>query len=227
VALHFLVFAIEKACLIFDDLFSFLKSSTLLQLRFVQQIMATTSDLAKGVIVRFNGELHVCEEVVHRTPGNLRAFYQVKMRNLRHGRIVENRFRSGEEVEVVETERKTFQYLYRDGDDFVLMDNQTYDQTHVPSSAFGEQAKFLKESMTVEVVYASDGSIVQAEAPTFVELTVIDTSPSTKDERATASTKPATLETGAVVQVPMFVLTGDVVRVDTRTGEYIDRVSKK
>lgn len=189
--------------------------------------MATTSDLSKGVIVRFNGELHVCEEVIHRTPGNLRAFYQVKMRNLRHGRIVENRFRSGEEVEVVETERKTFQYLYRDGDNFVLMDNETYDQTNVPISAFGEQAKFLKESMTVEVVYARDGSIVQAEAPTFVELTVTDTSPSTKDERATASTKPATLETGAVVQVPMFVLTGDVVRVDTRTGEYIDRVNKK
>ncbi|MFQ3596963.1 MAG: elongation factor P [Chloroherpetonaceae bacterium] len=189
--------------------------------------MATTSDLSKGVIVRFNGELHVCEEVVHRTPGNLRAFYQVKMRNLRHGRIVENRFRSGEEVEVVETERKTFQYLYRDGEDFVLMDNETYDQTNVPTSAFGEQAKFLKESMTVEVVYASDGSIVQAETPTFVELTVTDTSPTTKDERATASTKPATLETGAVVQVPMFVLTGDVVRVDTRTGAYLDRVNKK
>lgn len=188
--------------------------------------MATTSDLAKGVILRFNGELHVLEEVQHRTPGNLRAFYQAKMRNLRNGKIVENRFRSGEEVEIVQTERKNFQYLYRDGDDFVLMDNETYDQINIPSSAFGEPAKFLKESMPVEVVFSSTNEIVQAEVPTFVELAVTDTSSVTKDDRATAGTKPATLETGAVIQVPMFVLTGDVVRVDTRTGTYVDRVKK-
>lgn len=188
--------------------------------------MATTSDLAKGVILRFNGELHILEEVQHRTPGNLRAFFQAKMRNLRNGKIVENRFRSGEEVEIVQTERKHYQYLYRDGDDFVLMDNDTFEQINIPVSAFGESAKFLKEGMPVEVVFSVDNELVQAEAPTFVELTVTDTSSVTKDDRATAGTKPATLETGAVIQVPMFVLTGDVVRVDTRTGEYVDRVKK-
>ncbi|MDX2129968.1 MAG: elongation factor P [Chloroherpetonaceae bacterium] len=189
--------------------------------------MATTADLSKGLIIRFNNELHVLEEVIHRTPGNLRAFYQVKMRSIRNGRIVENRFRSGEEVEIVDTERKTFQYLYRDGEDFVLMDNETYDQTNVSSTAFGEASKFLKESMTVEVVYANDGSIVQAEAPNFVELSVTDTSSITKDDRATAGTKPATLETGAVIQVPMFVMVGDVIRVDTRSGAYLDRINNK
>ncbi len=188
--------------------------------------MATTSDLSKGVILRFNGELHLLEEVIHRTPGNLRAFYQAKMRNLRNGRVVENRFRSGEEVEIVQTERRKYQYLYRDGEDFILMDNETYDQITVTPVAFGEQAKFLKESMPVDVVFASDNSIIQAEIPTFVELTVTETDPSTKDDRATSGTKPATLETGAVIQVPMFVVTGDVVRVDTRTREYMDRVKK-
>jgi elongation factor P len=188
--------------------------------------MATTSDLSKGVILRFNGELHVLEEVIHRTPGNLRAFYQAKMRNLRNGKIVENRFRSGEEVEIVNTERKVFQYLYKDGDDFVLMDNDTYEQINVVSTAFGNAAKFLKESMTVEVVFASDNSIVQAETPNFVELAITETSSVSRDDRATAGTKPATLETGAVIQVPMFVMTGDTVRVDTRTGDYLDRVKK-
>jgi elongation factor P len=188
--------------------------------------MATTSDLAKGVILRFHGELHVLEEVQHRTPGNLRAFYQAKMRNIRNGKTVENRFRSGEEVEIVDTERKIFQYLYREGEDFVLMDNATYEQMNVPTLAFGLCAKFLKEAMTVEVVFASDGMIIQAEIPNFVELQVTDTSTVSKDDRATSGTKSAILETGAVIQVPMFVMTEDLVRVDTRSGAYLDRVKK-
>ncbi|KAK3604957.1 hypothetical protein CHS0354_000621 [Potamilus streckersoni] len=186
--------------------------------------MATTSDLAKGIMIKFSNELFVVEESIHRTPGNLRAFYQVKMRSVKNSRILEHRFRSGEEIEIIRTERRVFQMLYRDGDDFVLMDNQNYDQINVGMSEFGPSAKFIKEGMNVDVVFASDESIVQAEAPTFVELKVIETSSITKDDRATSGSKSAKLETDASVQVPMFITTGDSVRIDTRTGEYMDRV---
>ncbi|MBC8044104.1 MAG: elongation factor P [Rhizobacter sp.] len=188
--------------------------------------MATTSDLTKGVILRFNGELHVLEEVQHRTPGNLRAFYQAKMRNLRNGKIVENRFRSGEEVQIVSTERKNYQYLYRDGTDFVLMDNGNYEQLTVSGEKIGEQSRFLKEGMEVDVVFSSDETIIQTEIPTFVNLKVTEADPTTKDDRATSGTKSAKLETGATIQVPMFVVEGDDIRIDTRTGEYMERIKK-
>jgi elongation factor P len=163
---------------------------------------------------------------VHRTPGNLRAFYQASMKNLKTGRNVEYRFSSSEQVDVIVTERKKYQYLYRDGADYVMMDTETYDQIHVPEVAIGSASRFLKDSVMVDIVFADDNSILEVELPTFVELEVTETSPASKDDRATSGTKPAIVETGAEVNVPMFIQTGSIIRIDTRSGEYMDRVKK-
>ena len=188
--------------------------------------MASISNISKGSIIRFRGEPHRIESLVHRTPGNLRAFYQAGMKNLTTGRNVEYRFSASETVDVIVTERKQYQYLYRDGEDFVMMDSRTFDQIHIAREIIGNPARFITEGMLVEIVFADDGSILEAELPTFVELAITETNPATKDDRATSGTKPAVLETGAEVNVPMFIQTGSVIRVDTRSGEYMERVKK-
>ncbi len=188
--------------------------------------MTSISNISKGSIIRFRGEPHRIENLVHRTPGNLRAFYQAGMKNLKTGRNVEYRFSASESVDLIVTERKQYQYLYRDGDDFVMMDSETFDQIHIARQIIGDPARFIKEGMTVDIVFADDGSILEAELSTFAELEITETSPATKDDRATSGTKPAILETGAEINVPMFIQTGSVVRVDTRSGDYIERVKK-
>nr|Q3ATP1.1 RecName: Full=Elongation factor P; Short=EF-P [Chlorobium chlorochromatii CaD3] len=188
--------------------------------------MPSISTVSKGSIIRFKGEPHSIESLIHRTPGNLRAFYQANMKNLKTGRNVEYRFSSSETVDVIVTERKQYQYLYRDGSDFVMMDNNTFEQINVPEVALGEGANFMKDNINVTIVFSDDGSILQVELPTFVEVEVTDTNPASKDDRATSGTKPAIVETGAEVNVPMFIQIGSVIRVDTRTGEYIERVKK-
>jgi elongation factor P len=187
--------------------------------------MASTADLRNGIFIRYNGELHVVEEFMHRTPGNLRAFYQVKMRNVRNGRVIENRFRSGEEIELVRVERKQFQYLFHDGQSYNFMDQETYDQIPVDEVLLGDGAKYLKESCVVEIMF--DGPTpVGAELPMNVELSVTETTPGVRGDTATSGTKPAVVETGASVNVPLFINEGDVIRVDTRTGAYLERVKK-
>jgi elongation factor P len=186
--------------------------------------MATTNDFRVGAVLKMDGELYQIEEFMHRTPGNLRAFVQAKMRNMKTGNTKEIRFRSGEEVTMVRTERKTFQFLYRDGTDFVFMDNESYEQINVPEKAVGDGAKFLRESDNADVVFAEDGSIIEVEIPNFVVLTISQTDPGMRGDTATGGTKPATLETGATVNVPLFLNEGDKVRVDTRKGIYLDRV---
>lgn len=188
--------------------------------------MTSISNASKGSIIRFRGEPHRIESLVHRTPGNLRAFYQAGMKNLKTGRNVEYRFSASESVDLIVTERKQYQYLYRDGDDFVMMDSETFDQITVARNTIGTPSRFLKEGMLVDIVFADDGSILDAELPIFVELEVTETNPATKDDRATSGTKPATLETGAEANVPMFIQTGSVIRVDTRSGEYMERIKK-
>ncbi|MEI7695008.1 MAG: elongation factor P [Chlorobium sp.] len=188
--------------------------------------MIPISNVSKGSIIRFKGEPHSIESLIHRTPGNLRAFYQANMRNLKSGRNVEYRFSASESVDLIVTERKQYQYLYQDGTDFVMMDNNTFDQIHVPTIALGSSSRFLKDGITVTIVFSDDGAILEVELPIFVELEVTETSPASKDDRATSGTKPAILETGAEVSVPMFIQTESVIRVDTRTGEYIERVKK-
>jgi elongation factor P len=185
--------------------------------------MATTSDVKVGSTIRFNGELFSVFEWQHRTPGNLRAFYQARLRNMKSGKMIENRFRSGEEVDLVRVERKKLQYLYKDGDSFVFMDQETFDQLHVDSSYVGEGAKFLKESEFVEILF-SGTEIIFVELPIFVNLAVLESEPGVKGDTATGATKPAKLETGAIVNVPLFICEGDVLKIDTRTGDYMERV---
>lgn len=185
--------------------------------------MATTADFRVGMVIKFNGELHRIDEFIHRTPGNLRAFVQAKLRNLRNGRVTENRFRSGETVEEVRVDQKEFQYLYHDGASYQFMDKESYEQIPVDEKILGDAAKFLKEGETIQLMLV-DGAVIGAEIPFNVQLKVVETVPGVKGDTATGATKPATVETGATVNVPLFINEGDVIKVDTRTGEYLERV---
>ncbi|MFM7014927.1 MAG: elongation factor P [Bacteroidota bacterium] len=185
--------------------------------------MATTSDVHVGTVLRINGELCVVTEWQHRTPGNLRAFYQGKMRNIRNGKILENRFRSGEEVEIARVEYKMMEYLYNDGEFLVCMDKENFEQTPIPETLFGDALKFLKEGMEVKVSFESEMPIL-AEAPTFVEMVITYCEPGVKGDTATNTLKPATMENGAIVNVPLFVGEGEKIKIDTRTGSYVERV---
>lgn len=185
--------------------------------------MAKASDVKSGNILRFNGELVTVEEFLHRTPGNLRAFYQARMRNVKTGKLVEYRFRTDEEVEIARVETNDYQYLYDDGDFFVVMDNNTYEQHNIPKQLFGDAAKFLKDGMNVMVAFESDEPIM-AQAPASVELEITYTEPAVKGDTSSGAQKSATVETGVEIRVPLFINQGDKVKVDTRTGDYIERV---
>ena len=185
--------------------------------------MATTADFRVGMVIKFNGELHRIDEYIHRTPGNLRAFVQAKLRNLKSGRVTETRYRSGEEVEEVRLEQKDFTYLYHDGTSLQFMDKISYEQMPVSDAILGNSAKFLKEGETVQLMMVGM-DIVGCEIPPNVELKVVDTVPGVRGDTASGATKPAKVESGAVVNVPLFINEGDVIRVDTRTGAYLERV---
>jgi elongation factor P len=185
--------------------------------------MASTSDLFKGAFIKYNNELCQVLEYVHRTPGNLRAFYQVSLRNVKSGKQMENRFRAGETIEFVRVEFKDLQFLYKDGTSLVLMDPESFDQIYVDGSLFGDSEKFLKEEMIVKVSFEGDTAI-GAEPPVFVELIVTYTEPGVKGDTATNTLKPATVETGAQVMIPLFVNIDEKIKIDTRTGGYVERV---
>lgn len=185
--------------------------------------MSKASEVKSGNILRFNGELVTVEEYIHRTPGNLRAFYQARMRNVRTGKLVEYRFRTDEEVEIARVETNDYQYLYDDADFFVVMDNNTYEQFNIPKALFGDAARFLKEGMNVLVAFESEEAIM-ASLPTSVELEITYTEPAVKGDTSTSALKNATVETGVEIRVPLFINQGDKVKVDTRTGDYIERV---
>jgi elongation factor P len=185
--------------------------------------MAKASEVKSGNILRFNGELTQVEEFLHRTPGNLRAFYQAKMRNVKTGKLVEYRFRTDEEVTICRVETNDYQYLYEDGDFLVVMDVTSFDQYNVPKTLFGESVKFLKEGMNVIISFESEEPIV-ASMPQSVELEITYTEPAVKGDTSTSAQKYATVETGVEIRVPMFINQGDKVKVDTRTGDYIERV---
>jgi elongation factor P len=185
--------------------------------------MADTGDVSIGTFLKYNGELVQVVEWQHRTPGNLRAFYQGKMRNLRNGKLVENRFRSGELVEIVYVEYKNLQFIYAEDTNVVLMDKDTFEQIYIPKDMVGDGLKYLKEGMDVKVWFESDEPI-SAEAPSTVELEITYTEPGVKGDTATNTLKPATLETGAVVNVPLFINQGDKVKIDTKSNAYMERV---
>jgi elongation factor P len=184
--------------------------------------MAKASDVKNGNIIRFNGELIQVEEFIHRTPGNLRAFYQARMRNVKTGKLVEYRFRTDEEVDIARVETNDYQYLYEDGDSLVVMDNTTYDQHNVPKALFGAPVRFLKEGMNVIVAFESDEPIM-GQIPQSAELEVTYTEPAVKGDTSSGALKNATLETGAEIRVPLFINIGDKIKVDTTSGAYVER----
>ncbi len=185
--------------------------------------MADTGDLFKGCFIRYNNELVQVTEYEHRTPGNLRAFYQVKMKNVRNGKTIENRFRAGEGLDFVRVDVKEYNVLYKDGETFVVMDNETFDQINIDEVLFGDSALFIKEGVKVKISFDGETPIA-AEGPNTVEMEVTYTEPGVKGDTATKAMKPATLETGAVINVPLFVNQGEKIKVNAVTGEYLERV---
>ena len=178
--------------------------------------------LKKGMLVKMDQDLFRVLELQHVTPGNLRGFVRVKLRNIRSRTLSDQKFRSEDSVERATLDEREMQYLYQDGDDYYFMDTTSFDQIHISSEALGESVGFLKPEMTIEVeFYGSEP--VGIELPQTVDLKVTDTVPGIKGATASAQVKPATLETGLVVQVPPFVNTGDTIRVNTETGEYLSR----
>lgn len=185
--------------------------------------MAKASEIKNGNILRYNNELVTVTEFIHRTPGKGGAFYLGKFRNIKTGKIVEARLGTDEQVEICRVETSDYQYLYEEGDYFVVMDNITFDQFNVPKDLFGPSARFLKEGMDVIVSFESEEPIM-AQAPNFVELEITYSEPAVKGDTSSGAQKYATTENGVEIKVPLFVNQGDKVKVDTRTGEYIERV---
>ncbi|MBC7411900.1 MAG: elongation factor P [Bacteroidia bacterium] len=187
--------------------------------------MADTGDINVGTIIRFNNELCLITEYQHRTPGNLRAFYQAKMKNLKSNKSVEYRFRSGESVDIARVEHKMMEYLYDAGDELCVMDKETFEQVNIAKDMLGNQLKFVKEGMDIKVSFEGDLPIL-AETPTFVNLAITYAEPAVKGNTSNGALKKCNVETGAEIMVPLFYNEGDILRIDTRTGDYVERVTK-
>ena len=182
----------------------------------------TTNDLKRGMSLNLSDGLFQVVDFQHVKPGKGGAFVRTTLRNVRSGAQLERTFRADERVEQAVIDKREMQMLYRDGDDYVFMDNETYDQQHVPPTALGDSASYLVDGSTVVMqMYGSE--IVGTDLPAAVELAIRDTEPGVQGDRVSGARKPATLETGLVVQVPLFVNSGDRIKVDTRSGEYITR----
>jgi elongation factor P len=181
-----------------------------------------TSQFRNGLKIELDGEPFTIVYFQHVKPGKGGAFVRTKVKNLRTGRVLDRRFRAGEKVPEAEVDDRRMQYLYQDGDQLVFMDAETYEQTPFSLTQVGDARKYLKENLDVDVLFWR-GQPIDIELPAFVEAEVVQCEPGVKGDTASGSTKPATLETGAVVQVPLFIKEGEKVRVDTRTGEYVER----
>ncbi len=180
------------------------------------------TQMRPGMIIKFNNELHTVFAVEHRTPGNLRAFIQAKLRNLRTGSMFEHRFRSPDPIERVIVDEVTMEFLYSDGDDYYFMDTSTYEQTNLKRDTIGDAVEYLTSNLQITVSII-DGVPVGIDLPQIVELTVIETEPGLKSATASSVTKPARLETGLMVNVPAFINEGEKIRVDTAEGVYLSR----
>lgn len=185
--------------------------------------MYSTVDFKKGLKIEIDGTPYVIVEFLHVKPGKGGAFVRTKLKSLLSGRVLDQTFRSGEKVKRPDLMEREMQFLYREGDDFHMMDNETYEQTVITAEQMGDAALFMTENLNVKVLFFNQQP-VGVELPTFVELAVAETEPGVRGDTASGGNKPATLETGVVVQVPLFISEGDRVRVDTRTGAYMDRV---
>ncbi len=183
----------------------------------------STADFKNGMCIEYNGKLWTIVEFQHVKPGKGGAFVRTKMRDVRTGRIVDNTFNAGTKFDSVRMESRKMQYLYNDGTDFNFMDNNTYEQVALGADIVGDVVKWLKENDEVTLQYAGE-ELIGIEPMMFVELEVTETEPGFKGDTVQGSTKPATLETGAVVNVPMYVEIGDVLQIDTRDGRFVKRV---
>ena len=180
------------------------------------------TQLRPGMIIKHNNDLHSVFSVEHRTPGNLRAFIQAKLRNLRTGAMFEHRFRSPDPIEKITVDEIEMEYLYNDGDAYYFMDTSNFEQTHLTRDTLGEAVDYLIPNLQIKVEFF-DGKAVGVELPQIVELTVVETEPGLKSATASSVTKPAKTETGLVVQVPPFINQGEKIRVDTSEGAYLSR----
>jgi len=185
--------------------------------------MASTTDFRNGLVMRLDNELWTIVEFQHVKPGKGGAFVRTRLKNVKTGRVLDKTFRSGEKVEDVRLEKKKYQYLYGGDNEYVFMDMQTYEQITIAGDVVGDASKYIKDGMEVEILFG-EGEVLGVEAPIFVELEIIKTDPGVKGDTASGGNKPATLETGAVVQVPLFIQEGETIKVDTRTGSYVERV---
>ncbi|PWJ48006.1 translation elongation factor P (EF-P) [Quadrisphaera granulorum] len=186
--------------------------------------MASTNDLKNGLVLNLDGQLWSVIEFQHVKPGKGGAFVRSKLKNVLSGKVVDRTFNAGTKVDTATVDKRDMQYLYRDGVDFVFMDSDTYDQITVPEATVGDAANFLLESAEV-IVAMHEGTPLYVELPTSVVLEVTYTEPGLQGDRSTGGTKPATVETGYQIQVPLFLETGVKVKVDTRTGDYLGRVN--
>ena len=184
--------------------------------------MFSTKDFKNGMAIVVDGQVHLILWFQHHKPGKGGAMMRTKLKNLTTGSIIDKTFRAGTKFEKAHLIKKKMEYLYREGEGLVFMDDETYEQVTLKASQVGEGTDFLKENTKVELL-THKGRILGAELPITVSLKVTHTEPGLKGNRATSGTKPATLETGAIIQVPLFINTGDSVKVDTRTGEYLER----
>ena len=184
--------------------------------------MATTNDLKNGMTLNLDGQLWTVVDFQHVKPGKGGAFVRTRLKNVLSGKVVDRTFNAGVKVETASVDKRDMQYLYREGEDFVFMDTQDYDQPRIPAATVGDAANYLLEEQMAVVAF-NNGVPLYVELPAAVELTITQTDPGVQGDRSTGGTKPATLETGAQVQVPLFITTGEKVKVDTRTGEYLGR----
>jgi elongation factor P len=184
--------------------------------------VATTNDLKNGITLNIDGQLWTVVDFQHVKPGKGGAFVRTKLKNVLSGKVVDRTFNAGVKVETASVDKREMQYLYREGEDFVFMDTQDYDQPRIPAATVGDAASYLLEEQTAVVAF-NNGVPLYVELPAAVELTITQTDPGVQGDRSTGGTKPATLETGAQIHVPLFITTGEKVKVDTRTGEYLGR----
>jgi elongation factor P len=186
--------------------------------------VASTNDLKNGLVLNIDGQLWSVVEFQHVKPGKGPAFVRTKLKAVMSGKVVDKTFNAGVKIETATVDKRNMQFLYKEGPDFVFMDSETYDQLHVSAETVGDAAQFMLENQGA-IVATHDGVPLYVELPTSVELVISYTEPGMQGDRATGGTKPATLETGAEIQVPLFITQGERVKVDTRDGSYLGRVN--
>jgi elongation factor P len=187
--------------------------------------MYDTSDIRKGLKIMLDGSPYTVVEFQFVKPGKGAAFTRTKMKNLLTGAVLERNLRSGERLEPADVETKTMQYLYGDADSFIFMDTTTYDQVHIPKSTVGDQSAFMPENINVEILFFN-GRAVDVSLPNFIEQKVVEADPGFRGDTATGATKPVKISTGASINVPLFISIGDVIKIDTRSGQYLERVGR-